>query len=72
MRRRLLAYVTAALLNLAIVGGTLPVRAIERIPVVRVHRGAGGGGRFHPGELTDDGAVVVRTFRTSRFTMNAN
>lgn len=71
-RHRLLTYLTAALLNLAIVSGTLPTPDGERVPIVRLQRRDRNAGRFHPGELTDDGAVVVRTHRANRFTLNAN
>jgi len=73
VRRRLFAYLTAALLNLAVVSGTLPVREIERIPIVRLQRRqAGNTGRFHPGELTAGGAVLVRVYRANRFAINEN
>lgn len=72
MRRRLFAYLAAALLNLAVVSGTLPAREVERIPIVRLQRREGNHSRFHPGELTAGGAVLVRPYRANRFTMNAN
>ena len=72
MRQRLLSYLTAACINLAIVSGTHAASLVDRPPIVRVRAGASRRGRFDQGELLADHRVVVRTVRAARATFNLN
>lgn len=59
MRARLLAYLAAACINLAIVSGTLPPSVIARVPIVRMRRHDGAAGVFAAGETAPDGRIAV-------------
>lgn len=72
MRQRLLSYLTAACINLAIVSGTHVASLVERPPIVRVRPSACRRGRFDQGELLPDHRVVVRTVRAARATFSLN
>lgn len=72
MRQRLLAYLTAACINLAIVSGTHTASLINRPPIVRVRPGASRRGRFDRGELLADASVAVRAVRATSATFSPN
>lgn len=72
MRQRILAYLTAAMLNLAIAGGTLTGQVVARVPVVRIRSHASAGARFDRGELLADGSVIVRPYTARATLFNAN
>jgi hypothetical protein len=72
VRQRLLAYLTAACINLAIVSGTHVASLVNRPPIVRVRPGASGRGRFDRGELLPDDRVAVRALRVTSATFSPN
>lgn len=72
MRRRLTAYCAAFLLNLAIVSGSLTVTVVEHLPIVRLRRQFRGMSRFAPGEMLDNGAIVVLPLHVHRSAFHAN
>ena len=72
MRQRLLAYLAAACINLAIVGGTHEASLVNRPPIVRVRPGASRQGRFDRGELLPDRSVAVRTVHATEMTFSLN
>lgn len=72
MRQRLLSYLTAACINLAIVSGTHVASLVDRPPVIRVRPSPDRRGRFDRGEMLSDHHVVVRTVRAARTTFSPN
>jgi hypothetical protein len=72
VRQRLLAYLTAACINLAIVSGTHVASLVNRPPIVRVRLSASGQGRFDRGELLPDDRVAVRALRVTSATFSPN
>ena len=72
MRQRLLAYFTAACINLSIVSGTHPASLVARPAIVRVRDGALRRGRFDRRELIENGSVAVETVRATAITFNPN
>ncbi|MGI8687272.1 MAG: hypothetical protein ACR2M3_01720 [Thermomicrobiales bacterium] len=72
MRQRLLSYLTAACINLAIVSGTHAASLVNRPPIVRVRPSAAKRGRFDRGELLPDRSVAVRTVHATESTFNLN
>ncbi len=72
MRHRLLSYLTAACINLAIVSGTHVASLVNRPPIVRVRPNASKQGRFDRGELLADASVAVMIVRATSATFNPN
>jgi hypothetical protein len=72
MRQRLLSYLTAACINLSIVGGTLVPAVVERHPIIRLRARPTSCGPFAEGELTADGSVVVMNVRALRTIFGRN
>ncbi|MDQ6833197.1 MAG: hypothetical protein M3008_07345 [Chloroflexota bacterium] len=72
MRQRLLSYLTAACINLAIVSGTHVASLVNRPPIVRVRPNAFKQGRFDRGELLADASVAMMTVRATSATFNLN
>jgi hypothetical protein len=72
VRQRLLAYLTAACINLAIVSGTHAASLVNRPPIVRIHPSTSRRGRFDRGELLPDERVAVMAVRVTKATFNPN
>ena len=72
MRQRLLSYLTAACINLAIVSGTHVASLVNRPPIVRMRPSATKRGRFDRGELLADRSVAVRTVHATESTFSLN
>ncbi len=72
MRQRLLSYLTAACINLAIVSGTHVASLVDRPPIVRVRPSALRQGRFDRGELLPDRSVAARTVHATEATFSLN
>ncbi len=72
MRQRLLSYLTAACINLSIVGGTLIPAIVERHPIIRLRARPVSRSSFAEGELTADDSVVVMNVRARRTTFSQN
>gem|GEM_PF-4329149 len=72
MRQRLLSYLTAACINLAIVSGTHEAALVDRPPIVRIRPGMSRRGRFDRGELLPDERVAVTTLTANRSAFSLN
>ncbi|MCA1669274.1 MAG: hypothetical protein LC793_18145 [Thermomicrobia bacterium] len=72
MRQRLLSYLTAACINLAIVSGTHAASLVNRPPIVRVRPSASRRGRFDRGELLPDDHVAVTAHRATPTSFSLN
>lgn len=72
MRQRLLSYLTAACINLAIVSGTHAASLVDRPPIVRMRASAPRRGRFDRGELLSDQSVAVTAIRATIATFSLN
>jgi hypothetical protein len=72
MRQRLLAYFTAACINLSIVTGTLTPPLVVPPPIVRIRQRVAMRGRFAAGEVAPDGSVATRKTdaRSAMFSAN--
>ncbi len=72
MRQRLLSYVTAVCINLAVVGGIYTPSLARRPAIVRLRERSLLPGGFDRGELAGDGRVIVTvaTARRETFTLN--
>ncbi len=72
MRQRLLSYLTAACINLAIVGGIHEASLVARPPIVRVRARDRACGRFDRRELLSDDSIVVRPVKASKASFSSN
>jgi hypothetical protein len=72
VRQRLLAYLTAACINLAIVSGTHTASLVNRPPIVRIRPSASRRGRFDRGELLPNQSVAVIAVRAAKATFSLN
>ena len=72
MRQRLLGYLTALCINLAIVSGTHAASLVNRPPIVHVRPSASRRGRFDRGELLPDERVAVMAVRVTQATFSLN
>lgn len=72
MRQRLLAYFTAACINLAIVGGIHEASLIARPPIIRVRARDDARGRFDRRELLSNDSVVVTPVRANKASFSSN
>lgn len=72
VRQRVLAYFTAACINLSIVSGTHPATLATRPAIIRLRETPIRRGRFDRREMTVNGSVAVRTahLRPSGFSPN--
>jgi hypothetical protein len=59
MRQRIVSYLAAACINLAIVSGTLTPPIVEPHPIVRIRQRVTHRGRFAEGETAPDGSIAV-------------
>ena len=72
MHQRLIAWLTAACINLSIVSGTLTPHVISPPPIVRVRSRVATRGRFAAGEITPDGSVATRMAKARPAQFSAN
>lgn len=72
MRQRLIAYFTAACINLSIVTGTLTPPFVVSPPIVRMRQRVTVPGRFAAGEITPDGSIATRKADARHATFSAN
>jgi hypothetical protein len=72
MRQRLLAYFTAACINLSIITGTLTPPLVVPPPIVRIRQRLTVSGRFAAGEVAPDGSIATRKADARHSTFSAN